>query len=92
MTAAQRARLFRLVDGYTRSQHGWFVAEMDLNGDETEWTICFRPVSSRRNSPDRYACRYMQIEARQALRGVRQKALTVTLAEQLDRELKSLAS
>ena len=34
----------------------------------------------------------MQIEARQALRGVRQKALTVTLAEQLDRELKSLAS
>jgi hypothetical protein len=54
-------RSFELIDQYARKQHLCFLAEMFLNRIKTEYILCFRPAEAA-NNPDRYACRYLQLE------------------------------
>jgi hypothetical protein len=59
-------QLFALLDKYARSRHGCFPAEMNPDKNNTEYSLCFRPLAVRERSPDRYACRYVQLDIEEA--------------------------
>ena len=82
---------FKLLDGYSRSQHGWFLAEMFPNAAGTNYTLCFRPTGGSKDSPNRYACRYLHIGAEEVRTAGHMKVLPPSIAEMLDTELPKVA-
>lgn len=90
MTADEKA-IFKLLDDYARNQHRWFLAEMFLNAGETEYILCFRPKISNRDSPGRYACRYLNIEAGAGRAVAKAAALLPSMTQMLDNALTTLA-
>lgn len=81
---------FKMLDGYSRSRHSCFVAEMFLNAGQTEYTLCFRPTGGSKESPNRYACRYLYIGAEEVRSAGEKQVLPASITEMLDRELPSL--
>jgi hypothetical protein len=81
---------FRLLNLYSRSTHECFVAEMFLNDAGTEYTICFRPINANWNSPNRLDCRYLYLANNEVETLNETKALTVSLTERIDSELRLL--
>jgi hypothetical protein len=55
-------QLFTLLDNYSRSRCNSFLTEMFLNGAETHYVLCFRPLGGDRNSPNAYAFKYIKLE------------------------------
>jgi hypothetical protein len=90
MSSPQEARAFTLLDEYSRSKHQCFVAEMFLNDAGTHYVVCFRPTATPRDSPNRLACRYVNIETAQAGTLGQTEALPISIIEKLDRELSAL--
>ena len=81
---------FRLLDLYSRSTHECFVTEMFLNDAGTEYTVCFRPINADWNSANRVDCRYLRLANHEIERLNETKALTVSLTEKIDSELRFL--
>jgi hypothetical protein len=81
---------FRLLNLYSRSTHECFVAKMFLNDAGTEYTICFRPINANWNSPNRLDCRYLHLANDEVETLNETKALTVSLTERIDSELRLL--
>ena len=50
MTVEQTS-CFKLLDGYSRSQHDCFLAEMFPDAAGTNYTLCFRPTGGSKDSP-----------------------------------------
>jgi hypothetical protein len=90
MTKDEEARVFRLLDGYSRHRHNCFVAEFFVNRDQPEYIVCFRPLGGTKESPNRYACVYVTVALDQVKRMAADKALTAVMAEELDRKLAPL--
>jgi len=63
---SSESRLFELLDDYARKHHGCFLAEFFLDYEQTEYVVCFRPVTGNINLQDRHACTYLRIEAEAA--------------------------
>jgi hypothetical protein len=40
----EKSTFFQLLDGYARSRHQCFLAEMDLRTEEIGYSVCFRPL------------------------------------------------
>ena len=83
-------QLFQLLDTYAKSHYQYFLAEMFLNRTGTEFILCFRPTESNRNSPDRYACRYLQLPIKEAGIAEQQNMLSSAAKALLDKELAAL--
>ena len=83
---SEKALLFRLIDGYSRSKHQCFVSELFLSLDESEYIVCFRPTETHPPT-DRYAHCYICIKVSEAKRIVKEDALTNNLTERFDSEL-----
>jgi hypothetical protein len=81
----EEAACFKLLDGYARSHHRCFLAEMDLNAAKAHYTLCFRPTGVE-NSPNRYACRYLSIGAEEVATAGQTHALPTSVTEMLVRE------
>ena len=81
---------FKMLDGYSRSRHGCFVSEMFLNAGKTDYTLCFRPTGGSKDSPNRYACRYLHIGAEEVRTAGQKQVLSTSITEMLDRELPTL--
>lgn len=90
MTPAREETAFRLLDQYARSAHSCFVAEMFPNEAGTEYTACFRPVNTGRNSPNRIDCRYFRLSNQVVETLNETNALTASIAEKIDNELRNL--
>ena len=86
----EESNCFKMLDGYSRSHHGCFLAEMDLNDAKRIYTLCFRPTATDRDSPNRYACRYLHIGAEEVRTAGRMQLLPTSIAEMLDVELAKL--
>ena len=84
------SQLFELLDEYSRTRHKCFLAEMFLDKSRAEYVLCFRPTSVSKDSPSRYACRYLQIKAVDARTAGQARILSTAIKEKLDRELLSL--
>jgi hypothetical protein len=89
MTSAER-KFFQMVDKYSRNCHKFFVAEMDLEESCTEYRLCFRPMNVTRDSPHRYACRYLTIAADEVRTIGKAGVLSASFVEELDNELTAL--
>lgn len=83
---AEEARLFQVLDDYSRSHHQHFLAEMFLNESKTGYVLCFRPVAAERGSSSRYDCRYMQITAEEAV-AAQTGGLSLPMRSRLDKGL-----
>jgi hypothetical protein len=84
---ADETNCFKLLDGYSRSRHACFVAEMFVNAAGTDYTLCFRPTELTKDSPNRYACRYLNIRTDEITTAGKMQALPASITELLDREL-----
>jgi hypothetical protein len=90
MTPAREETAFRLLDQYARSAHSCFVAELFPNEAGTEYTACFRPVNTDRNSPNRLDCRYFRFSNQEVETLNETNALTASIAEKIDNQLRIL--
>ena len=85
------AKCFRLLDGYARRNHHCFLAEMDLIAAEQVYALCFRPTGvTARDSPNRYACRYLYVGVDEVETAVKTNVLPTSVTAMLDWELPSL--
>lgn len=85
-------QIFRLLDSYSRNRHNCFLAEMFLNKQGTEYFLCFRPVTSSRESSKAFAHRYLRVDRDQALGMGHANVLTKSTTEMLDHELSILSA
>jgi hypothetical protein len=90
MTPANEDTAFRLLDQYARSAHSCFVAELFPNEAGTEYTACFRPVNTGKNSPNRIDCRYFRFSNQEVETLNETNALTASIAEKIDSQLRIL--
>jgi hypothetical protein len=89
---SEETRVFKLIDKYSRDRHGCFVSEMFLGKARTAYTVCFRPTGVKVDSPGRYACRYLDIEASEVKSTAEEGILMASITQKLDRELGQLAA
>ena len=86
-----KANCFKLLDGYARRNHHCFLAEMDLIDAEQVYALCFRPTGIvDRNSPNRYACRYLYVGVDEVETAGKTNVLPTSVTAMLDSELPSL--
>lgn len=90
VASSNDARVFKALDDYARNKHQCFLAEMFLNDTGTEYILCFRPADGSKNSPGRFACRYLRIQMSEIGSVVQTETIPISLAEELDRELLAL--
>jgi len=86
----EETECFKMLDSYSRSRHGCFVSEMFLNAGGTAYTLCFRPTGGSKESPNRYACRYVYIGAEEVRTAGQTQVLPASITEMLDKELSTL--
>jgi len=79
-------KCFKMLDGYSRTHHRCFLAEMNLNANKGAYALCFRPAGGDRNSPNRYACRYLHIGVKDVKSAADMQVLPLSISEMLDRE------
>jgi hypothetical protein len=59
----EETNCFKMLDRYSRTRHGCFLAEMDLNTAKANYTLRFRPAAISKESPNLNACLYLHIAA-----------------------------
>jgi len=64
---------------------------MDLNVAKAQYTLCFRPAVSSKDSPNRYACLYLHIAIEDVKTTGQEQVLPHSITQMLDRELPTLA-
>jgi hypothetical protein len=84
------ARLFKLLDGYAKRHHKCFLTELFLNEEDTEYILCFRPLTVSEDLESRLACRYLRVEISEAREMIRTGLLPISVANILDEQLGSL--
>ena len=91
MTPEEGAIAFKLIEDYSRSRHSCFIAEFfKPKKDDSNYLLCFRPTGGSKESPNRYACRYLRIEDEFILKAIHQNELPIEIARLLDAELPGL--
>ena len=84
------SKLFKLLDGYAKRHHKCFLTELFQNGEETEYVMCFRPLTVNEDLQSRSACRYLRIELAEAAEMIRTGLLPISVANILDEQLRPL--
>ena len=87
---SESAALFTAVDDYVRRSHLCFVAEWDLNRDNTMWAICIRPTNENPRVLDRYACKYIDVTLQEAQEISTSRTLSSALKQKIDRDLDAI--
>jgi hypothetical protein len=91
LTQSEYAALFQLLDGFSRSKHQCFLAELFSNEGRAEYVLCFRPVTVSRALPDPMALyRYLHISIADLRIAAASQVLSVSIVEKLDQALSSL--
>jgi len=103
---SEESTFFTLLDGYARSKHQCFLAEMTFFTEERGYFLCFRPlrisedlINNLRESSDEnlranlapfYACKYLTIPTQDLKTAGSLQQLPRSLLNQLDAELPKL--
>ena len=90
ITTEEWAVCFRLLDEYARTNHNCFVAELFLSTQSEVYVGCFRAAGLEKDSPNRYACKYLQFGVEDIRAMSSANCLSVPLAKQLDDALSTL--
>jgi len=102
----EESTFFRLLDGYARTQHQCFLAEMTFHTEERGYFLCFRPLrisdglirnlressneNLKHNLSALYASKYLTIPAQDVRTAGSLEQLPSSLIHQLDTELSKL--
>ena len=102
----EESTFFRLLDGYARTRHQCFLAEMTFHTEERGYFLCFRPlrlsdeaIKNLRESTDEnleknlspfYACKYLTIPIQDVKAAGSLQQLPASLVDQLETELSQL--
>ena len=86
----EETNCFKMLDGYSRTRHRCFLAEMDLNAAKAHYTLCFRPTAISKESPNRYACLYLHIAVEDVKTAGQEQVLPPSITQMLDKELPTL--
>ena len=102
----EESTFFTLLDGYARSKHQCFLAEMTFPTEESGYSLCFRPlrvsdeaIKNLRESTDEdlkknlspfYACKYLTIPTQDVKAAGSLQQLPASFVGQLDAELSQL--
>jgi hypothetical protein len=102
----EESTFFRLLDGYARTKHGCFLAEMTLHTEERGYFLCFRPLrisddaikNLRESSSENlkkhlspfYACKYLTIATQDVKAAATLQQLPSSLVDQIEAELSQL--
>jgi hypothetical protein len=89
MTSVDK-QLFKFIDAYAKTHYRCFLAEMFLNKSGTAYTLCFRSMGGSKDSPNRYDCRYLNLEISEAKIAEQQNSLSTAAMKLLDEGLISL--
>lgn len=89
MTPEETA-FFQLVDEYSRKHHQCFVSEMFPTKDESEYTLCFRPLRANLESANRFNCQYLRVTGGEVRAVGRGGQLGRLLIDKLQSELAGL--
>jgi hypothetical protein len=86
----EETNCFKMLDGYSRTRHRCFLAEMDLNVAKAHYTLCFRPAAISKDSPNRDACLYLHIAIEDVKKTGQEQVLPHSVTQMLDKELPTL--
>jgi hypothetical protein len=86
----EETNCFKMLDGYSRTRLRCFLAEMDLNVAKAHYTLCFRPASMSKDSPNRDAYLYLHIPIEDVKIAGQEQVLPPSIIRMLDRELPTL--
>lgn len=86
----EETNCFKMLDEYSRRRHACFLAEMDLNPAQGYYSLCFRPTEMTKDSPNRYACLYLRLNAGEVKAAGQQQVLPASISRVLDQELSTL--
>ncbi len=79
------SQFFRILDAYSREQHGCFVAEMFPDDNRLEYVVCFRPVVG--SPASQYAYRYIRISVQEVRAAAEAGSLSPAVLDDLKTEL-----
>jgi hypothetical protein len=88
MNSTEEARLFNILDEYSRGHHQCFVTELFLDPSHPRYFVCFRPVDVA--DGDVYRFYYLHLPLSSAESIVAQFCLTAELKDLLDEKLTDL--
>jgi hypothetical protein len=77
------SRFFKLLDSFARSKYRCRLTEMFLNGDESEYVLCFRPLIRHERPETPSSCCYLGIAVKEAMESAHSKLLTQAIAEEM---------
>jgi len=102
----EETRFFESVDGYARTRHECFLAEMTFHNEERGYFLCFRPLrisddlikrlqgcsseNLEKNLSAVFASRYLTIPTQDVRAAGKLQQLPSSLIHQLDAELAKL--
>ena len=86
----EETNCFKMLDRYSRTRHGRFLAEMDLNTAKANYARCFRPAAISKESPNRNACLYLYFAAEEVRSAGQEQMLPASITQLLDRKLPAL--
>jgi hypothetical protein len=90
MNSSEGAIVFRLFDEYSRKKHHCFIVEFFPERGKSGYILCFRPTDGTKDSPNRYAYRYLHIGSGEIQEAAKNNELPASVTELLDKELPSL--
>lgn len=90
ITTEERAVCFKLLNEYARTKHNYLVTEFFLSPLSDVYFVCFRPVGGTKDSPNRYACKYLQFGMEDIRTMASAESLPDSDADRLDEALSML--
>jgi hypothetical protein len=92
MNSSEGAIVFRLFYEYSRKRQYCFVAEFFPNRAKDGYLLCFRPTGGTKESPNRYAGRYLDIGLGEVQEAAKTNDLPASVTELLDKEIPSFGA
>ena len=84
------SRFFRLLDSFAKSEYRCSLTEMWLRDEENEYVLCFRPLAAGASAKKKQLCRYIEVDAREAMKSAREKLLTTEIVDDMKKSLSGL--
>ena len=63
---------------------------MWLRDEENEYVLCFRPLAAGASAKKKQLCRYIEVDAREAMKSAREKLLTTEIVDDMKKSLSGL--
>ncbi len=63
---------------------------MSLRDERNEYVLCFRPIAAGASPEKQQLCRYIEVDAREAMKSAHEKLLTPEIVDDMKKSLSGL--